>query len=132
MKKSGKLTVSGGVDIIKVNGQILKVTPVNVKGETVRGKWEFSPAEGITVKCQKMADSPKVTCEVIAGGKTVCKNLSAQAMFDVLVALTGMKRTRANTLFVNSNPFRKDGKKGKITKTIDLTKIEDFQFSPKK
>ena len=123
---SKKMEIAGNQQAIKVNGKILQLTKVSSTGEKIKGSWEFSPFSNVTVKCQKVADSTKVVCSVIVREKEIAGNLSAQGMFDIVSQLTGLKREKVDSIYKKSNPFRKDGKAGKVSQIVDTSKLEDI------
>lgn len=126
MEKTGKMEITGNRQAVKINGKVLQLTKVSISGENIKGSWEFSPFADVLVKCQKVADSPKVVCSVFVREKEIASNLSAQGMFDIISQLTGIKRQRVDALYKKSNPYRKDGKAGKVSQIVDTNKLENI------
>lgn len=120
-----KMAISGSQQAVKVNGKVLTITKISLTGEKIAGNWEFLPHANVKVKCQKVEGSTKVSCDVEVKGKLVVSGTSAQGMFDVVSGLTGIKREKVDSLYKSSSPFRKDGKAGRISQLVDVTKLAD-------
>ena len=122
------MAIKGNEQAIKINGKVLTVSKVDAKGEQVEGTFEFLAHDKVQVSCSKVKDSTKVICEIVVGGKAVATGLSAQGMFTVVSALTGIKADKIDGMYKKASPFRKEGKAGRSTTIVDTAKLEDVKL----
>ena len=101
------------------------ITDVEAKDAT---RFEFNPLkdkDGYTAKATKAGN--KISIELIKkatkkGEKdtTVFSNLTAQSLFTVLEAAFGQSRSTSNSIYVRSNPARKQASKGAASIKVNV------------
>ena len=125
MSTEKKLEIAGNEQVFKIKGEVVKVGKLSVTGERMQGEWDFVVNDKVSVKCQKSADTNKVSCSVLIGGVVKFQNLSAQGMFTVVNKLTDIPTKTIDTKYYQkSSPYRKGGA-GKVSQVVDTSKLED-------
>ena len=103
--------------IVPVNGKNLELQLRHVDGSAL--KWEFFPLkDDKTVKAIALKQDKSVSISLVVSGKVIFSSLTAQAMFQVLLAKFGQSKNVSDKIYISNNPHRKQGKGGSATVTI--------------
>lgn len=105
---------------VPVAGKTLKLTLVHIgEAEAPEHKWTWAPVNGNTeLQAETIKVGNRVATTLKVKGKAVFTNLTAQSVFEVILAKFGQSTSTTDSIYKRSNPARKEAKAGGAAKVV--------------
>lgn len=112
---------------ITISGKAVKLTLTYVDNPNEADNWEWFPVPADRkLKAIAKKQGNKIENTLQYGEKTIFTNLSAQSVFEVVLAKYGQSKGVTDSIYKKSNPYRKESKNGGSSAKLVLDTIGEW------